>query len=93
MNQFSHFWSNLRSSFWFMPSMIVVASIALAAVLIEADAAVSNQWLAQWPRLFGTGAEGARGMMSTIAGSMMTVSLVEDGLMIAMAAALLGIGH
>ncbi len=73
MNQFSHFWSNLRSSFWFMPSMIVVASIALAAVLIEADAAVSNQWLAQWPRLFGTGAEGARGMMSTIAGSMMTV--------------------
>ncbi len=73
MNRLSHFWSNLRSSFWFMPSMIVVASIALAAVLIEADSAVSNRWLAHWPRLFGAGAEGARGMMSTIAGSMMTV--------------------
>ncbi|TWU30488.1 DUF2254 domain-containing protein [Bythopirellula polymerisocia] len=73
MNRFRQIWSNLRSSFWFMPSMIVVASIALAAVLIEADSAVSNQWLAQWPRLFGAGAEGARGMMSTIAGSMMTV--------------------
>jgi uncharacterized membrane protein len=73
MNRFRQFWSNLRSSFWFMPSMIVVASIALAAVLIEADSAVSDRWLAQWPRLFGAGAEGARGMMSTIAGSMMTV--------------------
>ena len=73
MNRFRQLWSNLRSSFWFMPSMIVVASIALATVLIEADSAVSNRWLARWPRLFGAGAEGARGMMSTIAGSMMTV--------------------
>jgi hypothetical protein len=39
--------------------MIVVASIALAAVLIEADSAVSDRWLAQWPRLFGAGAEGS----------------------------------
>ncbi len=56
-----------------MPSMIVIASIALAAILIEADSAESDRWMAQWPRLFGAGAEGARGMMSTIAGSMMTV--------------------
>ena len=73
MNSFKQLWSNLRSSFWFMPSMIVVASIALAAVLIEADSAVDDRWLAQWPRLLGAGADGARGMMSTIAGSMMTV--------------------
>ncbi|MEH6446675.1 MAG: DUF2254 family protein [Oceanospirillaceae bacterium] len=29
--------------------------------------------LIQWPRLFGVGAEGARQMLSTLAGSMMTV--------------------
>jgi uncharacterized membrane protein len=73
MNRFRQFWSNLRSSFWFMPSMIVLVSIALAVILIEADSAMSDQWLAQWPRLFGAGADGARGMMSAIAGSMMTV--------------------
>lgn len=73
MDRFRQLWNNLRSSFWFIPSLIIMASIALAAVLIEIDSAVSNQWLAQWPRLFGVGAEGARGMMSTIAGSMMTV--------------------
>lgn len=73
MNRFRQRWSNLRSSFWFVPSMIVLASIAFAAVLIETDSAMSDRWLAKWPRLFGTGADGARGMMSTIAGSMMTV--------------------
>ncbi len=56
-----------------MPSMIVVASVALATVFIEADSVVSDHWQTQLPHLFGTGAEGARGMMSTIAGSMMTV--------------------
>jgi len=57
-----------------MPSLIVLLSVALAVAMIEADSAwSSDQWLAQWPRLFGAGAEGARGMMSTIAGSMMTV--------------------
>jgi uncharacterized membrane protein len=56
-----------------MPSMIVVVSIGFAVALIEVDAAGSDQWLSRWPLMFGAGAEGARGMMSTIAGSMMTV--------------------
>jgi len=73
MSKLKLLWSNLRSSFWFVPSLIVVLSIALAVALIEADSAGNDRWLAQWPRLFGAGAEGARGMMSTIAGSMMTV--------------------
>ncbi|MFZ1767587.1 MAG: DUF2254 family protein, partial [Caldilinea sp.] len=56
-----------------MPSLIVLFSIALAVALIEADSVVRDLLPAQWSRLFGAGAEGARGMMSTIAGSMMTV--------------------
>jgi uncharacterized membrane protein len=73
MNKFKQLWSTLRSSFWFMPSLIVLVSIIFAVVLIETDSAGSDRWLAQWPRLFGAGAQGARDMMSTIAGSMMTV--------------------
>ena len=73
MNKFKQLWITLRSSFWFLPSLIVLGSIVFAVVLIDADSAGSDLWLAQWPRLFGAGAEGARGMMSTIAGSMMTV--------------------
>jgi uncharacterized membrane protein len=73
MNKLRQLWSNLRSSFWFMPSLMVVASIAFAAVMIEADSAGSDRWLARWPRLFGVGAEGARDMLSTLAGSMMSI--------------------
>ncbi len=73
MNKFKQLWSDVRSSLWFLPSLIVAASIALAIGLIELDSTASDRWLAQWPRLFGAGAEGSRGMMSTIAGSMMTV--------------------
>ncbi|MBU1565556.1 MAG: DUF2254 domain-containing protein [Proteobacteria bacterium] len=76
MNKLKQIWSNLRSSFWFVPSLIVAVSIALAVALVEAGSTGSEQWLARlarWPRLFGSGAEGARGMLSTIAGSMITV--------------------
>ena len=73
MYKIKQLYDNLRSSFWFAPSVIVAYSIALAVVLVEADSAGSDRWLAQWPRLFGAGAAGARDMLSTIAGTMMTV--------------------
>lgn len=73
MNKLRQIWSDLRSSFWFMPSLMVLGSVAFAAAMVEADSAGSARWLAQWPRLFGAGADGARLMLSTLAGSMMTV--------------------
>ncbi|MFO7962662.1 MAG: DUF2254 domain-containing protein [Desulfobacterales bacterium] len=73
MNRLKQLWSILRSSFWFLPSLIVTGSIVLAVALIRVDSTGSEQWLTHWPRLFGVGADGARGMLSTIAGSMITV--------------------
>jgi len=73
MNKLIQFWGDLRSSFWFMPFLMVAGSIAFAVVLIEVDSAGSDRWMSQWPRIFGIGAEGARQMLSTLAGSMMTV--------------------
>jgi len=63
----------LRTSFWFLPTLIVAFSIVLAVVLIEVDSSGSRDWMDDWPRLFGSGAAGARGMLATIAGSMTTV--------------------
>jgi uncharacterized membrane protein len=62
------------AAFWFLPGLIVVCSVALAVLLIEADGRVSREFLAEHPRLFGAGAEGARGMLGAIAGSMITVA-------------------
>ncbi len=73
MNKLRQLFSSIRSSFWFVPSLVVVDSIALALALIQADSVWGDHWLAAWPRLYGTGAEGARQMLSTLAGSMMSV--------------------
>lgn len=73
MNRIRRLWSQLRTSFWFLPSLILALSIVSALALIEVDSTKGAQWLARWPRLFGVSAEGARGMLSTIAASMMTV--------------------
>lgn len=65
----------LRSSLWVMPCIIVVSAIILALGLIELDASTSNWRLAErWPRLFGAGADGSRGLLSAIASSMITVA-------------------
>lgn len=73
MTKLKQMWSSLRGSFWFVPSLIVAVNIALAVALVKADSTGIRPWMARWQRLFGAGAEGARQMLSTIAGSMMTV--------------------
>ncbi|MBC5783096.1 DUF2254 domain-containing protein [Ramlibacter sp. USB13] len=67
-------WLRLRASFWFTPALIVLASAALAALLVELDVRRDAD-LANWsPRLFGAGADGSRGMLTAIATSMVTVA-------------------
>ena len=73
MSKLKKHWSDLRSTFWFLPFLIVLTNIVYAVVLVEIDYAGIDRWLAQWPRIFGVGAEGARDMLSTLAGSMMSV--------------------
>lgn len=64
----------VKDSFWFIPSAGLLAAVLLGIALIEVEAAVDVQLAERWPRLFGSGAEGARGMLSAIASSMITVA-------------------
>jgi uncharacterized membrane protein len=73
MNRIEVIWSQLRGSFWFLPSLIFAVSVVIAVMLIDADTGHARELIENWPRLFGSRAAGARGMLSTIAGSMMTV--------------------
>ncbi|HRK32775.1 MAG TPA: DUF2254 domain-containing protein [Tepidisphaeraceae bacterium] len=75
MYKLTNLWEGLRSSLWFVPTLIVAGAVALAVVLIEIDAADYDWKLAdRFPRLFGAGAEGSRGLLAAIAGSMITVA-------------------
>ncbi len=73
MNKLKQLWNTLGSSFWFLPTLIVAGGIAIATGLTQVDTAVGQEWMSRWPRLFAASASGARGVLSTIAGSMMTV--------------------
>lgn len=67
-------WLALRSSLWFVPTLMVLAAMSLALVLVEIEPLVQGDLAARWPRLFGAGAEGSRGMLSAIATTMVTVA-------------------
>ncbi len=83
MNKLKSLWVNLTSSLWFVPGVIVLVAILLAVGLIELSVAVDRRALLKYPRLFGAGAEGSRGMLAAIGGSMMTVAGVTFSLTLA----------
>lgn len=66
---------SLGSSLWFLPSIFIIGAIIAALTLIEIDTRFEGNSLAEhWPRIFGAGAAGARGMLTAIASSMITVA-------------------
>lgn len=65
---------DVRSSLWFIPSLIVAGSVLLALGLIELDLRVDPALRESYPRLFAAEAEGSRAMLSAVAGSMITVA-------------------
>ncbi|HUF35598.1 MAG TPA: DUF2254 domain-containing protein [Gemmatimonadales bacterium] len=67
-------WAQITGSLWFVPGIIVLGAMLLAAGMVELSAAVNQEMLARWPRVFGAGAESSRSMLSAIAGSMITVA-------------------
>lgn len=80
MHRFRQFLITLRSSLWFIPGLMIVFSIILAFFLIEIDSQIKREWLVNYPRIFGLGADGSRGMLTAIAGSMLTVAALAFSL-------------
>ncbi len=67
-------WQDMRSSFWFVPAVIVLGAVALATALIALDVTVTMDFVERWPLFFGAGAAGSRGLLTAVASSMITVA-------------------
>jgi uncharacterized membrane protein len=67
-------WWRIRDGLWFLPALLVAGAMLLAVALAELDGLVDAALQQRWPRLFGASAEGARGLLSAIATSMLTVA-------------------
>lgn len=71
----------LRSTYWFLPSLLTAGAAVLAVFCVAIDrwAERATPWLG-WT--YGGGAEGARALLSAIAGSMITVVSVTFSVLV-----------
>ncbi len=82
MHRLRQIWITIASSLWFVPLTMVGGAIALGIAFTLVDFAIGDEWTQKRPVLFGVGADGARGMLAAIAGSMITVASLTFSLTI-----------
>ena len=70
----AYVWYQLTAGLWVVPALMSASAVVLAIVTLTLDHAVSLPWLDQVDGIFAVGPEGARLVLSTIAGSMITVA-------------------
>lgn len=76
-------WNALRSSFWFLPTVMSISAAILSLVLTRIDIELGTAWVQDVPWVFQIQADGARGLLSTVAGSMIGVAGVTFSITIA----------
>lgn len=67
-------WDALNSSLWFVPSLMVLVTIGFSFATLAIDETVKRKTIVQAGWLWNGGPSGARDLLSTIAGSMITVA-------------------
>jgi uncharacterized membrane protein len=67
-------WDYLRGTYWAVPSAMAAAAVVLSVGIIQLDKAVTADLLDRLSWVYTGGPEGARAVLSTIAGSMITVA-------------------
>ncbi len=73
LSRFYALWANLRTSFWFIPTLMGVGAIGLAILALKLDALMPEQQARRfW--LHSGGPEDARNLLSTVFSSMVTMA-------------------
>jgi len=67
-------WATVRTSYWFIPSLMAIAAIVLSFVTTAVDSRIGSEWLEKISWLYANKPAGARAVLSTVAGSMITVA-------------------
>ena len=70
----SAFWNSLRSSFWFLPAVMVLVTAVLSVVIVRLDQVLPFEYENALIWFRRTSPEGARSLLSTVAGSMISVA-------------------
>ncbi len=70
----SKWWDSLNSSFWFVPSLMVVLAIGLSFFTIGIDHRLESDIIREVSWVYSLGPSGSRAVLSAIAGSMVSVA-------------------
>jgi uncharacterized membrane protein len=70
----SKFWDSLHSSYWFLPSIMAIAAVGLALIMLALDRAGKTGPVEQLSWVYTGGPDGARAVLSAVAGSLATVT-------------------
>ena len=70
----AHLWESLRTSYWFVPTLMTAAAIGLSFASVHVDGLLKVKWVRTVGWIWAGSPEGAREVLSTIAGSMITVA-------------------
>ena len=76
-------WDDLRSSYWFIPSVMTAAAFGLSFATTTLDSRMEDGWIQGLSWLYANKPEGARTLLSTVAGSMIGVAGVTFSITIA----------
>ena len=67
-------WRNVRASYWFVPTVMMIGAIVLSQVTGYLDHVLGPEWLSSLDFAVDNRPEGARSVLSVIASSMITVA-------------------
>jgi uncharacterized membrane protein len=74
MTRLRAFWESVRTTYWAVPSLMAVSAAGVSGLMIHLDEVSTPRFLGTLPWVYAGGPEGARAVLSTIAGSMITVA-------------------
>ena len=66
----------LRTSYWFVPALMSLGAVLVAVLMLEADRRYKPEWIEGSWWLYGGDHQGARAVLATVVGSMMSVTSV-----------------
>lgn len=71
---FIRLWTTVGNSYWFVPSLMVTGAVLLSFVTTAIDSRIGSEWMENIDWLYANRPAGARAVLSTVAGSMITVA-------------------
>jgi uncharacterized membrane protein len=66
-------WNSIQTSLWFVPTILVVAAGVSSFIMVSVDHGLQDDGYSVPSWIFGGSADGARTLLSTIAGSLVTI--------------------